>query len=272
MEQKLSSPQTPQTQPTQARQAPQFPSEEVTLPSKGLLYPEGSPLRSGVIRMKYMTAKEEDILTNQNYIKNGTVIDKLLQSLVLDNVKVADLLIGDKNALLVAARILGYGSDYEFKYPHPETGEEEEVSVDLTLAEDKYFDEGLLAAGTNEFEYQLPTSKAMITFKLLTTADDKKIDAELKGLKKINKNASPELTTRLKHMITSVNGDREVKSIRNFVDNQFLARDSRAFREYIAQVMPDIDLTFDVEFSDGAIAEGVTIPIGVQFFWPDASV
>lgn len=250
----------------------QFPTEEVTLPSKGILYPDGSPLKSGTITMKYMTAREEDILTNQNYIKNGTVIDKLLQALVLSEVKVEDLLIGDKNAILVAARILGYGQDYEFKYPNPETGEEELVSVDLTEAEDKWVDETLLVDGSNQFEYELPYSKTPITFKLLTTADDKKIEQELKGLKKINKNASPELTTRLKHMITSVNGDSDIRSIRKFIDTSLLARDSRSFREYVQQIMPDIDLTFDVNFENGAVAENVTIPIGVQFFWPDASV
>ena len=263
--------QQPQIQP-QAEQKPQFPTEEVTLPSKGLLYPEGSPLRSGKVTMKYMTAREEDILTNQNYIKNGTVIDKLLQSLIVDMVKVEDLLIGDKNAILVAARILGYGAEYEFKYPNPETGENELVSVDLTEAEDKFFDESLLVNGGNEFEYELPTSKAKITFKLLTTADEKRIEQELKGLKKINKNASPELTTRLKHMITSVNGEEDKKTVREFIDVALLARDSRALREHVSHVMPDIDLTFDVNFENGAVAEGVTIPIGVQFFWPDASV
>ncbi|MBC8475339.1 MAG: hypothetical protein H8D53_02730 [Bacteroidetes bacterium] len=250
----------------------QFPTEEVTLPSKGLLYPEGHPLKSGEITMKYMTAREEDILTNQNYIKNGTVIDKLLQALIVTDVKVDDLLIGDKNAILVAARILGYGQDYEFRYTNPETGEEENVSVDLTEAEDKYFDETLIVDGTNQFEFELPHSKTLVTFKLLTTADDKKIEAELKGLKKINKNASPELTTRLKHMITSVNGDGDIRTIRKFIDTALLARDSRSFREYVNKVMPDIDLSFDLTFENGAIAEGVTIPIGVQFFWPDASV
>ena len=98
----------------QTQQKPQFPSEEVTLPSKGLLYPEGSPLRRGIIEMKYMTAREEDILTNQNYISNGTVIDKLLQSLILTPIDYKDLLIGDKNAVLVASRILGYGAEYSF--------------------------------------------------------------------------------------------------------------------------------------------------------------
>ena len=257
-------------QPTQPQYS--FPTEEVTLPSKGLLYPEGSPLRSGKITMKYMTAKEEDILTNQNYIKNGTVIDKLLQSLIVDMTKVEDLLIGDKNAVLVAARILGYGQDYTFKYPHPDTGVEEELTIDLTEAEDKLIDESKMVNGKNEFEFELPTSKMFITFKLLTQADEKKIEQELKGLKKINKNSSPELTTRLKHVIQSVNGDRTQKTIREFIDNSFLARDSRAFRAYLDNIMPDIDLTFDLTFDDGAVIEDVTIPIGVGFFWPDASV
>ena len=253
-------------------QTPQFPTEEVTLPSKGLLYPEGSPLKSGVVKMKYMTAKEEDILTNQNYIKNGTVIDKLLQSLIVDTTKVEDLLIGDKNAILVAARILGYGQDYTFSYPNPTTGENEEVTIDLTEADDKELNSSLMIEGKNEFEFELPTSKVLLTFKLLTQEDEKKIEAELKGLKKINKNSSPELTTRLKHVIQSVNGDRTQKVIRNFVDKQFLARDARAFRNYLDTIMPDIDLTFDLTFNDGAVIEDVTIPIGVNFFWPDASI
>tara|TARA_R110002167_G_scaffold213735_1_gene418346 strand:+ start:30 stop:827 length:798 start_codon:yes stop_codon:yes gene_type:complete len=263
-----------QTQQTQQTTQPQhqYPTEEVTLPSKGLLYPEGSPLRSGKVTMKYMTAKEEDILTNQNYIKNGTVIDKLLQSLVVDTTKLEDLLIGDKNAILVAARILGYGQDYTFKYPHPDTGEYEEVTIDLTEADDKVIDESKMIEGKNEFEFELPTSKTLLTFKLLTQSDDKKIESELKGLKKINKNDSSELTTRLKHVIQSVNGDRTQKTIRDFVDNQFLARDARAFRAYLDTIMPDIDLSFDLTFDDGSIIEDVTIPIGIQFFWPDASI
>jgi hypothetical protein len=263
--------QQPQIQP-QTEQKPQFPTEEVTLPSKGLLYPEGSPLRSGKINMKYMTAKEEDILTNQNYIKNGTVIDKLLQSLIVDNVKVEDLLIGDKNAILVAARILGYGQDYSFKYFNPNTREEEDVTVDLTEANDKELDESLMINGKNEFEFTLPTSKISLTFKLLTQSDEKKIDNELKGLKKINKNSDPQLTTRLKHMISSVNGDYSTKTIREFVDNRFLARDSRPFREYASSIMPDINLDFNITFEDGTVVEDVTIPIGIGFFWPDASV
>ena len=77
-----------------------LPTEKVSLPSKGLLYPKESPLSSGEIEMKYMTAKEEDILTNSNFIKNGTVIDKLLQSMIVTPINYDELLVGDKNAIL----------------------------------------------------------------------------------------------------------------------------------------------------------------------------
>ena len=190
----------------------QFPTEEVTLPSKGLLYPESSPLSKGVITMKYMTAREEDILTNQNLIANGTVIDKLIESLIVTPIDYNDLLVGDKNAILIAARILGYGKDYEFNYNG------EEISVDLTSIEDKPLDESLIKEGKNEFNFTLPTSNKEVTFKFLSHKDEKTIDAELKGLKKLNKNASAEVSTRLKYLITSVDNDYEKSTIREFVN------------------------------------------------------
>ena len=258
------------TTPTIQEEKYQFPTEDVTLPSKGLLYSEGHPLRSGVIKMKYMTAREEDILTNQNYIKNGTVINKLLQSLIVTPIDYNDLLIGDKNAILIAARILGYGADYTFDFTSPRTGDTESVTIDLTELDDKELDESLLIEGRNEFAFTLPTSKVEITFKLLSHGDEEKIQKELKGLKKINKQSSSELTTRLKHTLLSVNGDRDIKTIREFVDNRFLARDSKAFRNYLAEVMPDIDMQVDIDLEDGDTIEDVNIPLGVSFFWPDA--
>jgi len=237
-----------------------MPTEMVDLPSKGLVYPETSPLSSGKIEMKYMTAREEDILTNQSYIQKGTVLDELIKSLIVTpNVKYEDMVVGDKNALLVAARILGYGKDYTFMYGG------EEQTVDLSTIENKPIDESLFIKGKNEFEYTLPSTGVKITFKLLTGADEKKISAELEGLKKINKNFSPELSTRLKYMITSVEGNSDGKTIREFVDNNLLARDSRAFREYIKEVQPDVDLTF---FPDGSNTK-IDIPVGLRFFWPD---
>ena len=244
----------------------QFPTEEVTLPSKGLLYPKESPLSKGVIEIKYMTAKEEDILTNQNYIQKGTVIDKLLKSLIVTPIDYNDLLTGDKNAILIAARILGYGKDYDFKY------QDEDASVDLSELEDKELDESLIVEGKNEFDFTLPFSKKSITFKLLTQADDTKIQNELKGLKKINKNSNPENTTRLKHTILSVEGDTTPKTIREFVDNSLLARDARELRKYITHVSPDVDLNVSLTLRDGEVIEDITLPIGVNFFWPDVEL
>jgi hypothetical protein len=235
-----------------------IPTEVVDLPSQGLVYPESSPLSSGKIEMKYMTAREEDILTNQNYISNGTVIDKLMQSLIVSDIDYNNLIVGDKNAIMVAARILGYGKEYKFDYRG------EEYSIDLSQLENKEIDKSLFKARENEFSFTLPSTNVLITFKLLTHGDEKKIDSEVNGLKKINKDASPELSTRLKYMITSVNGDRDIKNIREFVDNYLLARDSRALREYIRKIQPDVNLTFTANSG-----EEVAIPIGINFFWPD---
>jgi hypothetical protein len=247
-----------------------IPTETVTLPSKGLLYPETSPLAKGEIEMKYMTAKEEDILSNSNYIKNGTVIDKLLQALIITPIDYNELLVGDKNAILIAARVLGYGKDYNFKYTNTDRNEIE-VNVDLSKLEDKKIDETLYKRGLNEFNFTFPHSSNSITFKLLTHGDEQKIEAEIKGLKKINPNATTDVTTRLKHMITSVEGKRDQKDIREFVDNYLIAKDARALREYYNQISPDINLTFKPE-DENYTGEGINIPISLNFFWPDSGV
>ena len=241
-----------------------FPTETIELPSKGLIYSEDNPLSSGTIDMKYMTAKEEDILSNQSYIQNGTVLDKLLKSLIVSKVDYNDLIVGDKNAIMIAARILGYGKDYEFEYKG------EQVSVDLSTLENKVFNEKEITKGVNEFSYTLPNSGTLITYKLLTHKDEMAIDAEIKGLKKIDKNADPSVSTRMKHMILSVGGNDDKKTIREFVDNYFLASDARSFRQHIREVQPDVDLKATVEVNGGM--EVIDIPITVNFFWPDASI
>ena len=236
-----------------------FPTEVIELPSKGLVYPKDNPLSSGKVEIKYMTAKEEDILTNQSYIQKGNVLEKLLESVLVSKINVNDLIIGDKNALLIATRILVYGNDYVVEV----NGEKE--NIDLSELENREFDGSTLIEGTNEFAFDLPHSKTPITYKVITGRDEKKIESELAGLKKINKNSSPELSTRLKYIITSVNGSDDTKDIRNFVDNFLLARDSRALREHIRETQPDVDL--NVVLGSG---EEVKVPIGLNFFWPDA--
>jgi len=242
-----------------------IPTEIVTLPSKGLLYPKESPLSAGEIEMKYMTAKEEDILTNANYLRNGTVLDKLLQALIIDDINYNDLLIGDKNAIMVAARILGYGKDYTINHNG------KEVIVDLSQLKDKTLNEELFKIGINEFTFDLPKSGNVVTFKLLTHGDEKKIEAEIKGLQKIKPDSSPDVTTRLKYIITSVNGEREQKSIRDFIDTYLLAPDARALRQYYNQISPDINLKF-IPDDENYTGEGIDIPISFNFFWPDFGV
>jgi hypothetical protein len=242
-----------------------LPTETVELPSKGLLYPKDSPLASGKIEMKYMTAKEEDILTNANYIKQGVVIDKLLQSLIVSDVNYNDILVGDKNAMMVAARILAYGKEYEFEYDGVKQ------TVDLSNIEPKPLAPELEKATENEFTFTLPSTGNVITFKLLTHGEDIKIDQEVKGLQKINKDSISDVTVRLAYLVTSINGNRDQKDIRDFVNNYFLARDAREFRKYYSSINPDLDLSTTVTNSTGE-EEDVDLPIGITFFWPDARI
>ena len=242
----------------------QFPTEEVSLPSKGKFYPADSPLRKGVVEMKYMTAKEEDILTNLNYLQNGTAIEKLLKSLIVTKgVDTEDLLVGDKNALIIAARILGYGSEYEFEYG----GVMEKV--DLSSIKEAPLHPAYEEATENRFSFTLPASGTQLEFKLLTGKDQIAIQEEIKGLQKINNEDSPDNVVTFKHQILSVDGDSTDKTIHNFANNFFLARDARAFRKYVTEVQPDVDLTF---YPENGPKGGVKIPIGIGFFWPDSEL
>ena len=248
-----------------------FPTEVLSLPSQGLLYPEGSPLRSGTIDVKYMTAKEEDILTSQNLITQGVVLDKLLDSVIADRtIKMDDLLIGDKNALLVGTRILGYGKEYKCTITDPDTLEEVEQTIDLSTFTPKEVDTKLLENG-NSFEFELPNSKRVIGFKLLTHGDEKKITEINKDYEKATQltGIDHSLTNRLKYQIQSVDGDTEQKTIDNFVDNEFLALDSRAFRKYRDEINPDVEMVFDYTSQTGK-QHKIDVPIGVEFFWPAA--
>jgi len=243
-----------------------FPTEMVELPSKGHFYADGHPLSSGKVEIKYMTAKEEDILTSQNLIKQGTVIDKLLEALIVDkSIKLDDILLGDKNAIMLASRILAYGKDYGFTY------DDEEYSADLSTLEPIDLDFSKLVKGQNEFPFKLPTSKRELTFKLLTGIDEINIAKEIKSRKKISKEESSTFTTRLKHMILSVDGSSEKSHINNFIDNEFLSRDSLAFRKYLSLVTPDVDMNVKITDTSGKNIE-VAVPITVRFFWPSTGV
>ncbi len=242
------------------------PTEIIELPSRGLIYPLDNPLSSGTIEMKYMGAREEDIMTNQNYIRQGVALDKLLESLIVSKINIDDIVTGDKNALLIASRILGYGKDYTFK-SFDSDGLYIDRTIDLTTLSDKELDpKDLLEERKNEFKFELPNSGNFVTFRLLTHGDEKKIEKEIDGIKKIfPEKAPPELSTRLKYIITSINDDRDVASVRDFVDNGLLVKDSRALRNEIKRVSPDVIL----EHREEGEVEGTPIPINLNFFWPN---
>ena len=152
-----------------------FPTEIISLPSKGLVYPEGNPLRSGTVEMKYMTAREEDILTSQNLIRQGLVLNKLMQSMIVSPINFNDLVIGDKNAIMVAARVLGYGKDYIVNVTCPSCNHKNRIEIDLTTLPNVEISKTAISISPGVFEFKLPQSKRVINFKILSTGDDMKI-------------------------------------------------------------------------------------------------
>ena len=255
-----------------------FPTEIIELPSKGLVYSKDNPLSSGKVEMKYMTAKEEDILTTQSYIKDGSVLDRLFQSLIIGNgeglpIKYVDLVTGDKNAIMIAARILGYGKDYEVELEDPFSNNKQKEVIDLTQFENKEYDgSNQLELHRNEFEFTLPNSGRKVTFMAMTESKERKVKHEVEELKKANRKlkdeTSRELTTRLKTMILSVDGQSEQKAINHFVDNELFAVDSKALRGYINEVVPDIDLTWEFVSEETGEGREMLLPMDVSFFWP----
>jgi hypothetical protein len=244
-----------------------FPTEIITLPSKGLVYPESNPLSKGELTIKLMTAKEEDILTSAALIKKGIQLDKLLESIVVEpGVNINDLVIGDKNAILITSRILAFGPDYEAKIKDPFDGDEIDVTIDLSQIKIKEVDESKLNR-KNEFEFFLPISKKNIKFKILTHGDEMMINKDIEASEKTLKQSN-EITTRYRRIIVEVEGNKDMGYISNFVTNQLLAGDSKALRKHIAELTPDLDLKFDYTSPITGETEALRIPFGIGFFYP----
>jgi hypothetical protein len=249
----------------------EFPTEVITLPSKGLIYSESNPLSKGSVEIKYMTAREEDILASQNLIKKGVVLDKLFESVVVsEGVSVGDISVGDKNAILLATRILGYVADYNVEVTDPFTGESQKVTIDLAKIQTKEVDDSLLNR-ENRYEFELPISKKKIKFKLLTHKDEIDINAEIQALNRLVKGdsvVSQDVSTRLRYMIQEVEGNTDRGFINNFVKNSLLARESKALREYVRTISPDLDLKYQFTSDLTGESEALDIPFGVGFFYP----
>ena len=248
-----------------------FPTEVIELPSRGKLYPQGHPLSKGTVEIKYMTAKEEDILASQNLIRKGVVLDKLFESVVVEpGLDIGDIFVGDKNAILLATRVLGYGADYEVEITDPFTLEPQKVTIDLSKVQTKDIDTDKLNTD-NLYEFELPTLKKTIKFKLLTHKDEGDINKDIQAMQRLSKGgdiASQDVSTRLRYMIQEVDGNTDRGFINNFVKNNLLARDSRALRNYVREISPDLDLKFNFISDITGETEALDIPFGAGFFYP----
>ena len=246
-----------------------FPTETIDLPSKGKLYESDHPLADGTIEIKYMTAREEDILTSQNLINKGIVLDKLVESIIVTDVNVDDIVVGDKNAILLSSRIMAYGPEYSARVTCPECSNVETVEVDLSALENKDVD--LPDGHGNSFGLKLPQSGKEITFKILTHGDSRKIDAEIETWDRLNKNSetpSSEMSVRYKFIITSVDGETSKVKIKAFVRDGLTLKDSRELKRRMREMSPGVDQTFDFSCSRCDFTERLNIPFGIDFFWP----
>lgn len=254
------------------QQKTQYISEPITLPSMGYFYPSENPLSKGTVDVAYMTTKHEDLLTSQNLLKKGLVIQKLLENIIMTpGVNIDDLLLGDKNCVLMACRRLSFGDSYgPIDVNCPSCGTSNKTTVDLSSIKNKDLDFSKFERGLNRFDLLLPFSKKTITFKLLTHKDESEIDKDLESLSKISKgNGSFEVTTRLKKMILSVDGISSRADVNKFIDSM-PTRDSIFFRKYIREISPDIDSSFDFSCDSCSHSERMALPITVAFFWPES--
>jgi rubredoxin len=251
------------------------PTEFVDLPSKGKYYPAGHPLcNSETVEIKYMTAKDEDILTSKSLIKKGLAIDRLLQNVVVDkNIDINSLLIGDKNALIVAARITGYGSDYETRITCPVCSTTSEHSFDLSdvdatscLEDLDKFNVEVDKTNNNTFVFDLPKTGVKVEVSFLVGKDEKKL-AIMSERRKKNNLPESTLTDQFKMIIVSVNGNADREIINTFVNN-LPAIDSRFLRVTYAKLTPNVDLSYNFECPECNYENKTTIPFTEDFFWP----
>jgi len=248
-----------------------FQTEIIELPSNGWLYPEGNPLHSGTVELRYPTATDEDILTSKNLIQKGIVLDKFIEAIFIGDKNVLnDMLLGDYDKVMMAARILAYGGKYDTKINCPNCGTRNDISIDVMKWEHVSMKEKNYTIGKNEFTFKLPVSKKELTFKLLTYKDSKDVEIELKRMKKLYgaTGVQPEMTSRYKYMITAIDGDADRRTINLFVDKEFLLQDSRDFRDYLLTIAPSVNTSYDFVCVECNFEDIIEVPLDANFFWP----
>jgi len=248
------------------------PTEFVDLPTQGKFYPEGHPLHNKeTVEIRYMTAKDEDILTSKTLLKKGVAVDRMLANILVDkNIKIEDLFVGDKNAIIIAARISGYGPEYKTNVTCPSCGATAENEFDLNDILEKgtaepYNDIQIEADGT--FNITLPKTKVVAQCRLVSGKDEKRLEAVAAKRKK---HGLPEntLTELVKTLIVSLNGEAERKVVEGFVD-QMPALDSKFLRAAYNRVVPNVDMKHVYGCESCGVETSLDMPFSVSFFWPN---
>ena len=248
------------------------PTELVDLPSKGKFYSEGHPLyNQETIEIKYMTARDEDILTSPSLLKKGVAIDRFLQNVIRNQrINVSSLLSGDKNAILVASRINGFGADYTTKVTCPNCMAVNEHTFDLDAVEqysgDVHDGYDIVATDRGTFLVKLPRTELEVEVRLLTSKDENELAAKMQANKKRSNVVETNLTDQLKKVIVSINGVDDMQSIHKVVNN-LPAYDSRYLRGAFVRITPGLDMTQDFTCDSCGFEKEVDIPLTVDFFW-----
>ena len=250
------------------------PTEFVELPSKGRYYPENHPLHNAdSIEIKQMTAKEEDILTSRTLLKKGVALDRVIQNIIVDRkINPDSLLVGDRNAIVIACRVSGYGSEYTTQVTCPACEEKQKYSFDLNEAEIQHGEElqdaGITDNENGTFDITLPRTGVTVTFKLLNGIDEKKL---LSGMEKDRKSKSYEktVTRQLVNTVVAVNGDTSADAI-NYLVLNIPSIDSRHLRMAVKLASPNVDLTQVFQCAHCSHEQDMEVPLTADFFWPDS--
>ena len=252
------------------------PTEFVQLPSEGRYYSIDHPLHNReTIEIKQMTAKEEDILTSVTLIKNGVALDRLLESIIIDkSINPKTLLVGDRNAIVIAARVSGYGNVYKTNITCPECVTDQKHNFDLNdagiLTASKVLSnlsEGIQKLENGTYQVVLPKSNLTVCLRLMTGADENAITKQIESDKK--QQTERLVTTQLSRMIASVNGNDTPEAI-GYVVSNIPSADSAYIRKTYKSLVPNLELKLDFTCTSCAHQEQMEVPLTAEFFWPES--
>lgn len=264
--------QIPRSSPTQDVFGWSVPVEQVPLPSSGLIYAVDSPLHGKeTLQIKAMTAQEEDILMSRALIKEGTVVKHLIKSCLIDkSVDPDDLLAGDKNSLIIAIRITGYGSEYRAVVSCPVCSKTDNYSFDLSQIGIKRLGADPIAPGRNEFSFMLPVTKKQVTFRFLTGRLEEEDRIAREKMARLFPDAKVDnvVTRQLENQTLSIDGKTDRVAISSFIKSM-PAADSRAYRTYMTKIEPGLDMNLDFDCRSCSARSKVALPMGASFFWPE---